>query len=109
MWSGRFVTAILLVCAAVILMGSTPTSNVEPREHGKTAVGKIVTIDGKTASFVVKSAAGESTTMFWNTATKITGANLAVGLSVEVKYLQKGGKNWATSIRVTPVEGSPKQ
>ncbi len=108
-WSGRLLSVAVLVCAAVILIAAAPASSVEPREHGKTAVGKVVSIDRKLAKFTVRNAASESTTLFWSSATNLTGGNLALGVSVEVKYLQKNGKNWATSIRVPPVEGSAKR
>jgi hypothetical protein len=90
----------------------TTTSHTSPahdaKPEGKTAEGQVRTVDAKTKSLTL--AEGSKSVLFvWDNTTKMTEAGHAVkqsalvaGAKVTVHYLEKGGKNWASAIIISP-------
>lgn len=68
--------------------------------HARTLSGAISSVNTVGKTFNVKAASGKEIVISWTNATKVTGGSLQVGEQVEVRWMQKGGKNIATSIRV---------
>ena len=62
--------------------------------------GTITSVDEGHKTFVVKNAAGKSTSLVWTTATTVVGGQLKAGSSVTLRYLNKDGKHIATSVSV---------
>jgi len=81
----------------------------------KTATGRITAVDAKAKTLTVAEGTN-SVTFLWNEKTKITEAGHAVkpsalvsGAQVTVHYQEKGGRNWASSIVITPVTAAAKK
>ena len=73
-------------------------------------MGSVSSVDDKAMSFVVKSADGKDTTVFWNKDTKVTGAKaLAAGQNVTVTWMEKDGKNWASAVKVEAPKATTKK
>ena len=97
----------LLAGASIITADVQPTTTsaakVTPHNHGYSAQGVIASINSKTKTFVVRSAAGKNTTLLVTGATKVTGGTLTTGRQVDVRWLAKDGKNIATSVKLLPL------
>lgn len=79
--------AVLLATAAVA-------------SHGRELTGEITSINQSTKSFVLKAGARDLT-IYWTGATKVTGGSLKTGERVVIRSMDKEGKTWATSVKVT--------
>ena len=87
--------SILLAAAA---FGATPPS--KSKVHGLSVTGSVVSLDEPAKKMTVKTSAGKQVALVWTDATKTAGGPVKSGLHVTVRYLEKDGKNIATSIQV---------
>jgi hypothetical protein len=87
--------SILLAAAA---FGATPPS--KSKVHGLSVTGSVVSLDEPAKKMTVKTNAGKQIALVWTDATKTAGGPVKSGLKVTVRYLEKDGKNIATSIQV---------
>ena len=94
-----FLAAGLLLAAAAF--ADTPS---KAKVHGLTLTGTVVSFDAAARKMTVKSAAGRQVPLVWTGATRTAGGTVKTGVKVTVRYLQKEGKNIATSIRIEPTE-----
>lgn len=88
--------ALLLLSAGVF--GANPPSKA--KVHGLSVTGTVVSVEEAARKMVVKSAAGKQVSLVWTGATKTAGGPIQAGAKVTIRYLQKDGKNIATSIHV---------
>jgi len=93
-----------LYCAAAFILlaaaafGATPPS--KSKVHGLSVTGAVVSLDETAKKMTVKTGAGKQVALIWTDATKTAGGPVKSGLHVTVRYLEKDGKNIATSIQV---------
>lgn len=90
---------ILLLAAAAL--ADTPSKS---KAHGLSVTGTVVSVDGMAKKMTVKTSAGKQVSLVWTGATKTAGGTVKAGVKVTVRYLEKEGKNIATSIRVETAE-----
>lgn len=88
---------LLAVALAASLSGDSPN---KAKAHGYALSGTIASLDESRKTFVVKSAAGKSTSLVWTAATTVVGGRLMAGASVTLRYLNKDGKHIATSVSI---------
>ena len=93
-----FAAALLLAAAA---FADTPSKS---KAHGLSVTGTVVSVDGTAKKMTVKTSAGKQVPLVWTGATKTAGGAVKAGVRVTVRYLEKEGKNIATSIRIETVE-----
>lgn len=91
--------AVLLLAAAAF--ADTPSKS---KAHGLSVTGTVVSVDGAAKKMTVKTSAGKQVPLVWTGATKTAGGAVKAGVKVTVRYLEKEGKNIATSIRIDTVE-----
>jgi hypothetical protein len=91
------VAALLLAAAA---FGVNPPSKA--KVHGLSVTGTVASIEEAGKKMVVKTAAGKQVALVWTGATKTVGGSVKAGVKVTVRYLEKDGKNIATSIQIVP-------
>lgn len=84
-------SVVLVFCAA---LGLASTGD----KAGATEA-TITTLDMSSKSMVVKTAAGQEMTIYWNEATQLEGV-LKEGETIHVKTSEKDGKTWATWVHV---------
>jgi hypothetical protein len=89
------IVSVLAVALAAPLSGDSPS-----KTHGYALSGTITSVDEGQKTFVVKNAAGKSTSLVWTTATTVVGGQLKAGSNVTLRYLNKYGKHIATSVSV---------
>ena len=94
----RRALAVLLLAAAAL--GANPPA--KSKVHGLSVTGTVATYEEPGKKMVVKTSAGKQVPLVWTSATKTLGGPLKIGLKVTVRYLEKDGKNIATSIQVEP-------
>jgi hypothetical protein len=90
-----FATVLLLVAAA--FFADTPSKS---KAHGLSVTGTVVSVDATVRKMTVKTSAGKQVPLVWTGATKTAGGTVKPGVKVTVRYLEKEGKNIATSIRI---------
>jgi hypothetical protein len=88
----------LLLAAAAF--ADTPSKS---KAHGLSVTGTVVSVDGAARKMTVKTPAGKQVPLVWTSATKTAGGAVKAGVKVTVRYLEKEGKNIATSIRIETV------
>ena len=91
--------AALLVAAAAF--ADSPSKS---KAHGLSVSGTVVSVDGAAKKMTVKTTAGKQVPLVWTGATKTAGGSVKTGVKVTVRYLEKDGKNIATSIRIETTE-----
>jgi len=91
------VAALLLAAAA---FGANPPSKA--KVHGFSVTGTVASVEEAGKKMVVKTALGKQVALVWTGATKTVGGSVKAGVRVTVRYLEKDGKNIATSIRIEP-------
>jgi hypothetical protein len=91
------VAALLLAAAA---FGANPPSKA--KVHGLSVTGTVASIEEAGKKMVVKTALGKQVALVWTGATKTVGGSVKAGVKVTVRYLEKDGKNIATSIQIVP-------
>ena len=91
------IVSLLAVALAAPLSADSPS---RAKTHGYALSGTIASVDEGRKIFVVRNAAGKSTTLVWTTATTVVGGQLKAGASVTLRYLNKDGKHFATSVSV---------
>ena len=89
-----------LLLAAAAFAG-TPSKS---KAHGLSITGTVVSVDGTARKMTVKTPAGKQVPLVWTGATKTAGGAVKAGVKVTVRYLEKDGKNIATSIRIETTE-----
>jgi len=91
-----------LAAASILLpasaFGATPPS--KSKVHGLSVTGTVVSVEELSKKMTVKTGAGREVALVWTDATKTAGGPVKPGLHVTVRYLEKDGKNIATSIQV---------
>lgn len=92
------IAAVLLLAAGALGVTPSPKS----KAHGLTAAGTVTSVEEPAKKMVVKTPAGRQVTLVWTSATKTFGGSVRSGVKVTVRYLEKDGKNIATSIRIEP-------
>jgi|GEM_PF-3466681 len=104
------VSALVLALTVVLSAGTwaQQKSAVTTKSEMKTAEGKITAVDQKAKSLTA-TVEGVPMTFNWSRSTKITESGhavkpsaLVVGANVSIKYQEKGGKNLAREIVITP-------
>jgi hypothetical protein len=91
------VAALLLAAAA---FGANPPA--KSKVHGLSVTGTVASLEETAKKMVVKTTAGKQVPLVWTGATKTVGGSVKAGARVTVRYLEKDGKNIATSIRIEP-------
>jgi hypothetical protein len=91
------IVSLLAVALAAPLSGDSPN---KAKTHGYALSGMITSVDEGHKTFVVKNAAGKSTSLVWTAATTVVGGQLKAGANVTLRYLNKDGKHIATSVSV---------
>ena len=91
------IVSVLAVALAASLSGDSPN---KAKTHGYALSGSVASVDQSHKTFVVKNAAGKSTTLVWTDATTVVGGQIKQGSSVTLRYLNKDGKHIATSVSV---------
>ena len=94
----RPIVAALLLAAAAI--GANPPA--KSKVHGLSVTGTVASLEETAKRMVVKTPAGKQVPLVWTGATKTIGGSVKAGAKVTVRYLEKDGKNIATSIRIEP-------
>lgn len=94
--------AAAAVLAATVL-GQTPPKS---KAHGLSVTGTVVSADQASKKMTVKSSSGKSVPLVWTDATKTAGGTVKAGARVTVRYLEKDGKNIATSISIDTSQSS---
>ncbi len=89
--------SVLAVALAAPLSGDSPN---KAKTHGYALSGTITSVDEGNKSFVVKNAAGKTTSLVWTNATTVVGGQLKAGSSVTLRYLNKDGKHIAMTVSV---------
>ena len=92
------VAAALLLAAAAF--GANPPSKA--KVHGLSVTGTVASVEESAKKMVIKTQAGKKVSLVWTGATKTIGGAVKAGVKVTVRYLEKDGKNIATSIRIEP-------
>ncbi|HEV8610058.1 MAG TPA: hypothetical protein VGS98_08325 [Thermoanaerobaculia bacterium] len=87
----------LIVFAAALCVASVATAK---SAHAMTISGTVSAVDAKAKTFSLKDAKGKEIPITWTAATRVRGGSLRDGERANVGFLQKDGKNVATSIRI---------
>jgi hypothetical protein len=90
------VVAALLLAAAAFAANPPAKSKV----HGLSVTGTVASVEESAKKMVVRTSAGKQVPLIWTGATKTVGGSVKAGARVTVRYLEKDGKNIATSIRI---------
>ena len=91
-----------LIAAAAAFADTPPKS----KAHGLSVTGTVVSIDTAALKMSVKTSAGKQIPLVWTGATKTAGGAVKAGTKVTVRYLQKDGKNIATSIEIETADSA---
>lgn len=70
--------------------------------HGISVRGSVTAVDQKAKTFDLKDMKGGTISLSWTDATKVTGAQLAVGEQANVRYMVRNGQKVATVINAHP-------
>jgi len=70
-----------------------------PQDQGKAVTGTITSIDNTAKMMVIRDDSGQTVTVYWNDATRVSG-DLKEGATVSVLTSDQGGKTMATTIQV---------
>jgi hypothetical protein len=89
---------VAALCLPALALGANPPS--KSKVHGLSVTGTVTTYEEPAKKMVVKTSAGKQVPLVWTGATKTVGGPVKSGLKVTVRYLEKDGKNIATSIQV---------
>lgn len=91
-----------LLVAGALLIAATAFADTPPKSkaHGLSVAGTVVFVDSMARKMSVKTPAGKQVALVWTGATKTVGGAVKTGAKVNVRYLEKDGKNIATSIRI---------
>ncbi len=92
-----FIAILCLVTVSAFAKG--------PMRHGRNSAGTIASVDDAGKSFVLRSGKTD-TTVYWTAATKVTGGTVKADEHAVVRWMSKDGKNFATSIKITPVKAA---
>ena len=98
-----FFAAGLLVALAAAAFADSPSKS---KAHGLSLSGTVVSVDGTAMKMTVKTSAGKQVPLVWTAATKTAGGMVKTGVKVTVRYLEKEGKNIATSIRIETAQAA---
>lgn len=96
----------LLVAGMLLAAAAFADSPAKSKAHGLSVTGTVVSFDGTARKMMVKTPAGKQVPLVWTGATKTAGGTVKAGAKVTVRYLEKEGKNIATSIRIEATEPS---
>lgn len=88
------------VVIALAAFAAVPKSAVKPSTHGQELSGTIASVDAHAKTFVIRDAAGKTTTVTWTAATRVEGGTLQPNERVTVRAMAKDGKTIATSVKV---------
>jgi hypothetical protein len=87
---------------AALLAVPAPAPTAKPKGHGHALSGTVSRVDPAASNFVVRDGSGRETTLLRTSATHVTGGKLKPGVRVAVRWLEKDGHKFATSVRVEP-------
>jgi hypothetical protein len=96
----KTVSVVAALFLAAASFGANPPS--KSKVHGLSVTGTVASVEEAAKKMVVKTAAGKLVPLVWTGATKTIGGFVKAGAKVTVRYLEKDGKNIATSIRIEP-------
>ncbi len=104
----RFSGFSLAFALTVLPVSPTPKPTPVPgtKSHARAVDGRVVSVDAS-RSFVVRTPAGEESTLLLTGATHLSGGPLKPGGRVAVRYIVREGRKVATSIRVEAPQGAP--
>ncbi len=89
---------IISILAMVLSATLTAASPSKAKVHGYPLSGTVASVDQNNKTFVVRSSTGKTTTLVWTPATTMAGGELKVGEKVTLRYLDRNGKHFATSV-----------
>jgi hypothetical protein len=89
--------AAVTVLSAAAVVAATPSKT---KVHGFSVTGTVVFLEQPAKKMTVRTSSGRQVSLVWTGATKTVGGPVKSGLRVTVRYLEKDGKNIATSIQV---------
>jgi hypothetical protein len=91
----------IIVLVAVLSLGfsSLAFAGSKTMMHGKHSSGTVVSVNETDKSFVLRDGK-KDTTVYWTGATKVTGGSLKANEHVNVRWMEKDGKVWATAVNV---------
>jgi hypothetical protein len=101
---GLLLRKALLVAGVLLAAAAFADTPSKSKAHGLSVTGTVVSFDGAARKMTVKTTAGKQVPLVWTGATKTAGGTVKTGVKVTVRYLEKEGKNIATSIRIETVE-----
>ena len=87
-------TVVAILCTAALALAGDKMGGGHKME------GTITKVDMAGKMMMVKDSAGNETTIYWNDATKLEGAEIKEGSTVHVKATEKDGKMWASWVHV---------
>ena len=92
--------AIVLLVLVSLFSVSAFAKGTPAKSHGKQIAGSIKSVDDSAKSLVLQSG-GKDLTIYWTDATKVTGGKVMAGEHATIRAMEKDGKWWATSVKVT--------
>jgi hypothetical protein len=101
---GSLLRKALLAAGLLLAAAAFADTPSKSKAHGLSVTGTVVSFDGVAKKMTVKTPAGKQVALVWTGATKTAGGAVKAGVKVTVRYLEKEGKNIATSIRIEPTE-----
>jgi hypothetical protein len=103
-WRGGLLRKPLFAAVFLLAAAAFADSPSKSKVHGLSVTGTVVSVDSAAKKMTVKTSAGKQVPLVWTGATKTAGGTVKAGAKVTVRYLEKEGKNIATSIRIETVE-----
>ena len=95
---------ITIITLAVVLVFSFAAfakgTAKHPASHGREFSGQITSVNAQAKSLVLHSG-NKDLTIYWTDATKVTGGEVKTGEKATIRSMEKNGKWWATSVRIT--------
>lgn len=91
---------IISILAMVLSAPLPAASPNKAKVHGYPLSGTVTSVDQSNKTFAVRSSAGKVTNLVWTPATTMAGGDLKVGEKVTLRYLDRNGKHFATSVVV---------
>jgi hypothetical protein len=107
MKSSRIIILASITLLALSAFAAAPPAKAPMQHHGLSVNGTITAVDQTAKTLSVKDSKGTTVALSWNDATRVSGAPLAVGQQAWARYMEKDGKNIATSIN-TKAASTPK-
>jgi YD repeat-containing protein len=112
----KFLAVASFLAVAFALSGAALAQKKEAAKtshaaKGKTASGEVSAVDASNQTLTITTKGGKAITFSYDSQTKITQAgraaqasDIATGMRATVKYTEKDGQNWASSISLRPAK-----